>query len=91
MGAYREQLLRETYGHDSSSLYSHQKQQEEERTSGNSIFFKVKFTICLLLFAGFAYLNLTGNSFYNITADKIVTAVTEDTWYIELSNLGIYE
>ncbi|MBS6395609.1 MAG: hypothetical protein KH452_00445 [Clostridiales bacterium] len=87
MGAYREQLLRETYGRERDSVYSY----TEEEPSGFFTIFKLKFTVCLLLFAGFAWLNLTGNSFCNVTAEQIVEAVTDDSLYIQLSELGLYE
>lgn len=87
MGAYREQLLRETYGSGASRLYG----QQEEEPSGSLALFKLKFTICLLLFAGFAYLSLTGESFCSVTAEQIVEAVTNEDLYIQLSKLGIYE
>lgn len=87
MGAYREQLLKETYGSKASGLYG----QQEEEPSGSLALFKLKFTICLLLFAGFAYMSLTGESFCNVTAEQIVEAVTNEDLYIQLSELGIYE
>lgn len=74
MGAYREQLLKETYGRESSGLYG----QQEEVPSGTLALFKLKFTICLMLFAGFAYLSVTGSSFCNVTAEQIVEAVTNE-------------
>lgn len=87
MGAYREQLLKETYGSGASGLYEHQ----EEEPTGSFVFFKLKFMICLLLFAGFAYLSLTGETFCNVTAEQIVEAVTNEDLYIQLSELGLYE
>ena len=87
MGAYREQLLRETYGSKSPQIYG----QKEEEPSGTLSMFKLKFTICLFLFAGFAYLSLTGSSFCNVTADRIVEAVTNADLYIQLSELGFME
>ena len=83
MGAYRDQLLREPYGNKPLNLY------EENEESPTSFFtvFKLKFTICLFLFAGFAYLSLTGSSIYNITAPQIVQAVTNEDLYLQLSNL----
>lgn len=88
MGAYREQLLKETYGgRKASELYG----QQEAEPSGALVLFKLKFTICLFLFAGFVYLSLTGNSFADITAEQIVEAVTDEDLYIQLSKLGLYE
>lgn len=87
MGAYREQLLKETYGNGSVRLYG----QKEEEPSVSFSAFKLKFTICLLLFAGFAYLSLTGSSFCNVTAEQIVEAVTNEDLYIQLSELGLNE
>lgn len=87
MGAYREQLLKETYGNRVSGLRG----QTAEEPSGSFVFFKLKFIICLFLFAGFAYLSMTGKSFYSITADQIVEAVTEKDLYTQLSELGLYE
>lgn len=83
MGAYRDQLLRETYGNKSINLY------EEKEDSPTPCFaiFKLKFTICLFLFAGFAYLSLTGSSIYNITAPQIVQAITNEDLYLQFSNL----
>lgn len=85
MGAYREQLLRETYGGKPYGLY----QEKEEVPSSFFAIFKLKFTICLFLFAGFAYLSLTGSSIYNITAPKIVQAVTNEDLNLQLSNLSL--
>ena len=87
MGAYREQLLKETYGKNVWGTSA----QEAEEPSGFLLFFKLKFTVSLLLFAGFAYLSMTGNSFFEITAEQIVEAVTEDDLYVQLSGLGFYE
>ena len=87
MGAYREQLLKETYGKNVWVTSA----QEAEEPSGFLLFFKLKFTVSLLLFAGFAYLSMTGNSFFEITAEQIVEAVTEDDLYVQLSELGFYE
>lgn len=87
MGAYREQLLKETYGNRAVGIYG----QHEEEPSGSLMLFKLKFTISLLLFAGFAYLSLTGNSFCNVTAEQIVEAVTNEDLYIQLSELGFSE
>ena len=81
MGAYRERLLKEAYGRGSSRLYG----QTEEEPSAFLSAFKLRFAICLLLFAGFAYLSLTGNSFCNVTAEQIVKTVTDDEFYIQLS------
>lgn len=74
MGAYRERLLKETYGNGSVQLGG--KRQEEE--SGFLAMFKLKFTICLILFAGFAYMSLTGKNVSGLTAERIVEAVTEE-------------
>lgn len=87
MGAYRDQLLKERYG-DKAQRFS---AQEAEEPSSFLTFFKLKFTISLFLFAGFAYLSMTGSSFGNVTAEQIVKAVTEDNLYIQLSELGLYE
>ena len=83
MGTYREQLLRETYGRDMGRLHT----QTEEAPSGTLAIFKLKFTICLFLFAGFVYLNLTGKSFLNLTADQIRTAITSQELYEELAEI----
>ncbi len=83
MGTYREQLLRETYGRDMGRLHT----QQEEAPSGTLAIFKLKFTICLFLFAGFVYLNLTGKSFLNLTADQIRAAVTSQELYEELAGI----
>lgn len=95
MGAYREQLLKETYGNGSSQLYQYTKPYTEEQPTGVFTIFKIRFSICLLLFAGFAWLSLTGSSFCNITSEKVTAAVAEDRFpeeiYIELSKLGLYE
>lgn len=87
MGAYREQLLKETYGSGTTRIYG----QKEEEPSGYFTAFKLKFTICLFLFAGFAYLSLTGSSFCNVTAEEIVEAVTNEDFYIQLSEFGLNE
>ncbi|MFG6333561.1 MAG: hypothetical protein K1W28_17435 [Lachnospiraceae bacterium] len=87
MGAYREQLLKERYGNASRGFPA----QESEEPSGFLMLFKLKFTICLFLFAGFAYLSITGGSFLNLTAEQIVKAVTEEDLSSQLSQLGLYE
>jgi len=75
MGTYREQLLKETYGSAGPRIYG---KPEEESPSGFLTVFKLKFMICLFLFAGFAYLSVTGKSFYHITAEQIRAAVTSE-------------
>ena len=87
MGAYREQLLRETYGNKAHSFM----EPEGREHSGSLAVFKLKFTVSLFLFAGFVYLGMTGNSFCNVTAEQIVEAVTEADLYVQLSELGLYE
>ncbi|MDO4261871.1 MAG: hypothetical protein Q4C82_07315 [Eubacteriales bacterium] len=91
MGAYRERLLKEGYGGASPAARS----QPQEEPSGFLTAFKLRFSVCLILFGGFAYLSLTGGSFLGVTADQIVTAVEEDELYREvsgsLSKLGLYE
>lgn len=87
MGAYREQLLRERYGNQSPACMG----QPEEIPSGIFTLFKLKFTICLFLFAGFAWMSMTGNSFGQVTAQQIVEAVTEEDISVQLSELGLYE
>lgn len=82
MGAYREQLLRETYGGRSDQIYGHPVEETPSRTLA---LFKLKFMICLLLFAGFAYLSFTGGSIFHITADEIVEAVTDNDLQMRLS------
>ena len=84
MGAYREQLLKETYGGRVRGFAP----QEEGEPSGSLALFKLKFTISLILFAGFAYLSITGSSFYNVTAEQIVQAVTEEDISSQLLELG---
>ena len=66
MGAYREQLLRETYGNKAHSFM----EPEGREPSGSLAVFKLKFTVSLFLFAGFVYLGMTGNSFCNVTAEQ---------------------
>ena len=75
MGTYREQLLKETYGNSRAGIYGESK----EEPSGSFSLFKLKFTVCLLLFAGFVYLNFTGQSFLNVTAEQIREAVITDS------------
>lgn len=87
MGAYREQLLKERYG----GLPHGPAMQEPEEPSGFLTMFKLKFTISCFLFAGFAYLSMTGSSFWNVTAEQIVEAVTEEDLYVQLSELGLYK
>lgn len=84
MGTYREQLLKETYGNGNAEIYG----KREEETAGHFVVFKLKFTICLLLFAGFAYLSLTGQSFFNITPEQIREAVTEENLSVQISEFG---
>ena len=45
MGAYREQLLRETYGGRSDQIYGHPVEETPSRTLA---LFKLKFMICML-------------------------------------------
>lgn len=78
MGAYREQLLRETYG---GKIAEPDRNREEEAVSHFGLF-KLKFTVCLLIFAGFAYLSLTGQSFFSITPEQIRETVTEDASFV---------
>ena len=85
MGAYREQLLRETYGGGSSETFGRSAQEEPSRPL---TLFKLKFTVCLLLFAGFAYLNYTGGTVLGISAEQIVEAVTDNELQTELSRLA---
>ena len=87
VGAYREQLLKERYGGVPHGSFT----QETEEPSGFLTMFKLKFTISLFLFAGFAYLSITGSSFWNVTAEQIVEAVTEEDLYLQLSELGLYK
>lgn len=75
MGTYREQLLKETYGSAGAHIYG---KPEEESPSGFLAVFKLKFTICLILFAGFAYLSVTGKSVFHITAEQIRAAVVDE-------------
>ncbi len=81
MGTYREQLLKETYGNAGSRIYG----KPEEGSSGFLTVFKIKFSVCLLLFAGFAWLSLTGNSLGNVTAEQIRQAVEEDSFREEFA------
>lgn len=74
MGTYREQLLKETYGNSRAGIYPEKK----EEPSGSFSLFKLRFTLCLLLFAGFVYLNVTGQNFLNMTAEQIREAVMTD-------------
>lgn len=83
MGTYREQLLKETYGSGSPRIYG---KPEEETPSGFLTVFKLKFTISLILFAGFVYLSMTGKSFYNVTAEQIRSAVTSGELVQELAD-----
>ena len=74
MGTYREQLLKEKYGN--SRMVTGADAQAEP--SGCFCLFKLKFLISILLFAGFLYLNMTGQSFLNITAEQIRTAIVSE-------------
>lgn len=87
MGAYREQLLRERYGNQHPAYMG----SPEEGPPMAFTLFKLKFTICLFLFAGFAWMSMTGNSLGHITAQQIVEAVTEEDLSVQLSELGLYE
>ena len=73
MGTYREQLLKERH-----------EIREEETPSRSLTIFKIRFLICLLLFGVFSYLNITGKSVGQVTAEQIVEAVTEDQFSEEL-------
>ncbi len=57
MGAYREQLLRETGGRSTKEL--HMQNRGEEMPSGFLTTFKIRFTISLCLFGFFAWMSLT--------------------------------
>ena len=85
MGAYREQLLREACGGKGAEIHG---ASAEERPSGTLAMFKLRFTVCLLLFAGFAYLNYTGGSVFGVTAERIVEAVTDNTLQARLAELA---
>ena len=87
MGAYREQLLKERYGNQPPAYM----RPSEEVPPMAFTFFKLKFTISLFLFAGFAWMSMTGNSFGQMTAQQIVEAVTEEDISVQLSELGLYE
>lgn len=91
MGAYREQLLRETYGRGGSQLYGQAASQEEMPLSGRVSFFKIRLSISLLLFVLFAWLWMSGERIYNVSAEEIISAVTDEEMYIELSELWLYE
>ena len=91
LGAYREQLLKETYGQGRSQIYGQMKTNEEDNTAKPFALFKIRFMVCLFLFAGFSWLSLTESSFCNITSEQIITAVTEEDLSIQLSKLGLYE
>jgi len=86
MGAYREQLLKETYGKGSAQLYSHPKEMETEPFRALTMF-KLKFAISLFLFAGFAWMSMTNSSFAGITAAQIEQAVTSQELSVQLSAL----
>lgn len=87
MGAYREQLLREQYGKNIREPWAG----EQEVPGGSFALFKLKFGISLLLFAGFAYLGISGNSFFGLTAKQIAQEVTEGELSGQISELGLYE
>ncbi len=59
--------------------------------SGFLTVFKIRFMICLILFGGFSYMSLTGTSFFGVTAEQVVGAVTDESFYetiqAELSGL----
>ena len=91
MGAYREQLLRETGGKSTKEL----QMQGEEIPSGFLTTFKIRFTISLCLFGFFAWMSLTGKEIYHISADQIEAAVESDILQGQISDclikLGLYE
>ena len=93
MGAYREQLLRETGGRSTKDLYMQSR--GEEMPSGFLTAFKIRFTISLCLFGFFAWMSLTGTEVYHISAGQIEEAVTSDVFRGEISDylakLGLYE
>ena len=64
MGAYREQLLRETGGRSTKEL--HMQNRGEEMPSGFLTTFKIRFTISLCLFGFFAWMSLTGKEIYQL-------------------------
>ncbi len=49
--------------------------------SGFLTVFKIRFTICLILFGGFAYMSLTGANLFGFTAEQVVNAVTDESFY----------
>lgn len=82
MGTYREQLLKETYGSGSARhIYG----KPEEEPSGFLTIFKLRFAICLVLFAGFAYLSMTGGSIFHVTAEQIREIVVSEELGWELA------
>ncbi|MBR5508640.1 MAG: hypothetical protein IKV59_01155 [Lachnospiraceae bacterium] len=95
MGAYREQLLKETYGSGRTRLYEYTELHTEEPSAALFTVFKIRFAVCLFLFAGFAWLSLTGNSIGSITSEKVAAAIVEEDFTEEisagLSKLGLYE
>lgn len=70
MGAYREQLLRES-GERHPSCGG-----QREESSGFFTMLKLKFLICLFLFAGFVWMDQTGESLGTLTAEKVAAMVT---------------
>ena len=93
MGAYREQLLRETGGRSTKEL--HMQNRGEEMPSGFLTTFKIRFSISLCLFGFFAWMSLTGKEIYHISADQIEAAVESDILQGQISDclikLGLYE
>ena len=82
MGAYREQLLRETGGRSTKEL--HMQNRGEEMPSGFLTTFKIRFTISLCLFGFFAWMSLTGKEIYE---SDILQGQISDC----LIKLGLYE
>lgn len=86
MGSYREQLLKETYGTGRNGIYG-----TEEEPGGAFTMFKLKFMICVFLFAGFLWLSRTGGSIFQMNAEQIVSMISEDQITQTIEQLSLYE
>lgn len=72
--------MKETYGNKNIGNYAHQA--EEEPSYVLSIF-KIRFFVSVLLFAGFAWLSITGNSLFGISAKEMKEAVVSQDFSVE--------
>lgn len=81
MGSYREQLLKQTYGNKNIENYGYQTK-EEEPSYVLSVF-KIRFFLSIVLFAVFAWLSITGNCLFGISAKEMKEAIASQDFSLD--------